>query len=318
MPTIDSTNDCYRFVDMWAVPGVHPSNTNLLRDLKSADTSHFNTHMEIVGTVSEMDEEAHRWDKTHIIGMRTDIWRSNKTEMEEQLETLQRKRKSQLKKSIKSDGRLNEAQTARLESLLAGDGIMTMKAGDVQNQRLVLKLFKTTGARVRWCGTIEEVTTTEVTQSMGSRRNLVSFVVILPQMEYVTYVQQTHRTFRIPSVFTFGFFEDQQMWNLTVKRKWISLGADYEIEVDGQQVGTIDGKLVSLGCDSYFDIQDHPLALSTPFVDLMTLFTASIGYHKKMRSRIERRVAAVNRGDSHCHVISNEELCLQHNGRAAA
>ncbi len=108
------------------------------------------------------------------------------------------------------------------------------------------------------------------------------------------------------------------MWNLTVKRKWFSLGADYQIGVDGQSVGEIDGKLVSLGSDSYLDIQDHPLAKSTPFVDLMTLFTASVGYHKQIRQSIQRRVAAVNRGDSHCHLICNDELSLRQNGRSAA
>ncbi len=303
---------------MWAVPGVHPSNVDLLRALKSADSSHFNTNMDIVGTVSEMDVETNEWDKTHIIGMRTDIWQSSKADMDERLEVLQRKRKTQLRKSIKSSGRLSDQQTQRLESEMADDEVMTMDASEIENRRLVLKLFKTTGTRVRWCGTIEEVTTTEVSNSMGSLRNLVSLVVVLPEMDHITCIQQNHRTFRIPSVFTFGFFEDQQMWNLTVKRKWFSLGADYSIEVDGESVGEVDGKLICLGCDSYLDIQDHQLADSTPFVDLMTLFTASIGYHKKMREGIQRRVAAVNRGDSHCHLVCNDELGLRQNGRSAA
>jgi len=317
MPKIDAADACQRYVDMWAVPGVHPSNVDVMRDLKSADTSHFNTHMDVVGTVSEKDEETNAWEKTHIIGMRTDIWHSSKSDLVEQLESLQRKRKSQLRKSIKSSGRLSDSQTAKLEKQLAVDPVMSMEPGQIENRRLVLKLFKTTGTRVRWCGTIEEVTAIEVSNSMGSRRTLVALVVMLPQMDHVTYIQQNHRSFRVPAVFTFGFFEDRQMYNLTVKRKWFSIGAEYGIEVDGQSVGEIDAKVFCLGSDSYLKIIDHPLALNTQFMDLMTLFTASTGYHKKMRRSIKRRVGAVQRGDTHCHLICNDELNLRQNGRAA-
>jgi len=318
MTTDESLPDCHRYIDMWAIPSIHPSNVELLQKLKTADSGHFNTHMDVVGTLSEMDEDTNKWEKTHIIGLRSDIWNTSKSEMRERLEILKKKRRTKLKKSIKSSGRLSVKQTERLESQLEDDKIMTTDPGDIENRRVVLKLFKTTGTRVRWCGTIEEVTATEVTNSMGSKRSLVTLVVMLPRMEFVTYIQQNHRTFRIPSVFTFGFFDNDQMWNLTLKRKWFSFGADYDIAVNGKPIGEIDGKLIGFGSNSYLDIENHPLAKSTQFVDLMTLFTASIGYHKKMRRSIKRRVAASNRGDSHCHLICSDELRLRHNGRAAA
>ena len=48
---------CERFVDMWALPGMHPSNVELLQKLKTADTNHFTTHMDCVGTVNTLDDE---------------------------------------------------------------------------------------------------------------------------------------------------------------------------------------------------------------------------------------------------------------------
>ena len=35
-----------RYVDMWALPGMHASNVEFLQKLKTADTNHFTTHMD--------------------------------------------------------------------------------------------------------------------------------------------------------------------------------------------------------------------------------------------------------------------------------
>ena len=51
-----------RYVDMWAVPGMHPSNVEFLQKLKTADTNHFTTHMDAVGTVSELNNESGKWE----------------------------------------------------------------------------------------------------------------------------------------------------------------------------------------------------------------------------------------------------------------
>ncbi len=88
--------DIRRYVDMWALPGIHPSNVEFLQKLKTADTNHFTTNMDVVGT------------------------------------------------------RLNGKQSKVLEGLLSDDDVMKMQSGDIQKRRLVLKLFKTTGTRVRW------------------------------------------------------------------------------------------------------------------------------------------------------------------------
>lgn len=309
---------CHRFVDMWALPGLHPSNIELLQKLKTADSQHFNTHMDIVGTVSEQNLSSGDWEKTHIVGLRNDVWRRDESQLSESLDQVKKERRLSLKKLIKRSGRLSEKQTVMLDKSLSEDQVMNLQWKDLERRRLVLKLFKTTGARVRWCGTIEEVTTTEIHTSMGSKRNLISLVVLLPQTQYVTEIQQNHRTFRFPSLFSAGYVEDDRVWHLLLKRYWLSVGADFAIEADGQRIGTVDGKLISFGSDAYLKLDDHPLSRDTQFIDMLTLFTASVGYHNTIRQSIKRRVKAVINGQSFRHIIEDEELRLRHNGRAAA
>lgn len=310
--------ECRRYIDMWALPGVHPSNVEILQLLKTADTNHFTTHMDTVGTVSTQDNETGSWEKTHLLGLRTDVWKADKAEMEDAMEVLQSQRRAELKKTIKKTGRLSSKQKLELEALVAEDCVMNMEPGDIEKRRLVLKLFKTSTDRVQWCGTIEQVTTSEIHNSIGTGKSLLTMAVMLPRTDCVTTIQQNHRTFRIPSLFTFAFHHEGHMHHVMLRRKWISVGADFEIEVAGKSIGEIDGRLFSFGADSYLDIDAGELSENRRFVDLMTLFTASVGYHKAMRRSVDRRVKATLNGDTHCHVIEDEEIRLMHNGRAAA
>ena len=56
-----------RFVDMWLVPNMHPTNIEVLQKLKFADDRQFGTNMDVVGTVSEQDTKAGDWQKTHLV-----------------------------------------------------------------------------------------------------------------------------------------------------------------------------------------------------------------------------------------------------------
>lgn len=309
---------CQRFVDMWALPGVHPSNVEIIQKLKTADTNHFTTHMDCVGTVNTLDEDTGDWEKTHLVGMRTDIWKPDGEELRSCLAAIQGKRRNELKRSIKRSGRLNSNQHLALQDELAEDDIMQMTCGDIQTRRLVLKLFKTTGDRMRWVGTIEEVTATEVHNSIGTGKTLLTMAALLSRSDYVTYVQQNHRTFRIPSLFSFCYHDGDRMWNLLLRRYWCSIGADFEIEADGQGIGEVDGKLFSFGSDSHLVLDPHPLVRQPQFVNLLTLFAASVGYHRAMRRSVNRRVEAALSGEAHRNMLQNEELRLRQNGRAAA
>ena len=99
----------------------------------------------------------------------------------------------ELKQEIKKSGRLNAKQKAKVQQKLEHDKIMQLCCDDIVQRRLVLKLFKTTGKRLNWAGSIEQITTNEVQYSIGSNRTLLSLAAILPRHEYLVHIQQNHR-----------------------------------------------------------------------------------------------------------------------------
>lgn len=306
-----------RYVDMWAIPSIHPSNFELFQELKSADTRHFTHNMDSVGTVSERNESG-GWEETHLVGLRTDIWKPDEVTLSRKVQKMQKKRKAELRQEIKRSGRLTKEQKEKLEAKLADDAVMQTRSSEIVNQRLVLKLFKTSTKRLQWCGTIEEVTTTEIHNSLGTKKPLISMSVMLPGTKIVTEVQQNHRTFRIPSTFSLCHFHNDQPFPFVLKRRWFSFGADFDVIYQDKTVGKIDSKLLCLGSNSYVNLENHELADSTPFQDLLTLFAASIGYHKAMRKNIKQRIRANLSGEEHLNVTDNDEIQLQFNGRRAA
>jgi hypothetical protein len=310
-------NTCYRYVDMWALPGIHPANIRLLQLLKSADSQHFTKGMEVIGTLSEQSLERD-WVQTHLLGLRSDAWKPGPAEIAQTHRAIKKQRRQWHRQQLRANGQLTGPQAAKLQESLAGDEVWNLEPGDIECRRLILKLFKTTGQTTRWCGTIEEVTSSEIHNSIGSRRNLITLLVILPQTQYVTTIQENHRTFRFPAMFSFSYFDGQRMWYVRLQQRWVSLGPDFDVYIDGTPIGLLDGKLMCFGSDSYLDLANHPLVDDTRFLDLLTLFTASIGYHRAIRRSIHRRVVDTLRGLSHRHSLDPEEIRLRHNGRSAA
>ena len=309
-----------RYVNMWAFLGMHPTNADILRRLKSADDRQFGSNMDVCGTVSEEDSKTSSWDETHMVGIRSDIWNPSESELAKALSALQQRRREHHRRGIKRSGRLSERQREELEDRLKTDAHLSMDASDIEKRRLVLKLFKSTGQRIRWSGTIEEVTTREIHNSIGSNRAILSLTGLLPGYEYLTVIQQNHRTFRIPSIFTFSFYDEarQRMWYVSIKRKWLSIGADFLLESEGRRIGEIDGKLLGFGYNAYITVHEPSLAENRHFMDLVTLFASSVGYHRAMRRTLRRCLAAIKRGEANKHVVEDEEFWLLKNPRRRA
>ncbi|HBO45415.1 MAG TPA: hypothetical protein DD670_16080 [Planctomycetaceae bacterium] len=188
------------------------------------------------------------------------------------------------------------------------------------HRRLVMKTFKNTGERIRWTGTIEEITTREVHNSIGSRRAVLTLAVLLPGYDYIIHVQQNHRTFRIPSFFTFCFYDEDErrVWYINIKRKWISIGADFVIESGGKKIGEIDGKLIGFGYNAYIHVDEPTLAKNGRFLELLTLFTTTVGYHRAVRRNIRHRVRAITSDEPASYVVEDEEFWLMKNPRRRA
>jgi hypothetical protein len=94
----------HRYVDMWAFMGVHPTNMEIFQRLKMADDRQFSSQMDVCGTVSERDLRSDRWEKSHLVGIRTDAWNPNRDQQERALLILQQERQDTLRRQIKSSG----------------------------------------------------------------------------------------------------------------------------------------------------------------------------------------------------------------------
>ena len=304
-----------RYVDMWAVPGIHPTNSEFLKSFRLADTPQFTRGMDVVGTVSDQNNGS--WEKSYLIGIRTDIWKPDGKEVQDTLKNLHEKRRSELKKEIKKHGRLDARQKSKHQKELERDKIMQLQCDDIEQRRLVMKLFKTTGKRLNWCGTIEQLTTQEMPYSIGSKKVLLTLAIILPRHEYIIRIQQNHRTFSFVNVFSFSYLCEGRMWPVCLRQRFGSIVPDYEILVDQQRIGFVNGVVFAMGSDSYVELSDHELNRDSKFVDMLTLFAASIGYHKSMRKSIKRRIAACKAGDWQKCILDDDELTIYKNGRAA-
>jgi len=311
-------NGAHRYVDMWAFPGVHPTNIEFLQRLKMADDRQFTANMEVCGTVMEQDVKQGSWQTTHLVGLRADAWKPRPAMQQKKLEQMQQERLEVLRRQIKATGSLSAAQTDRLHQQMLQDPIMKLQPDQLEGRRLIMKLFRS-NERVRWVGSIEEVTTSEVHNSLGSRRPLISMTTSLEGHRYLTDFQENHRTFRIPSIFSFCYFhlKSERMWYLNIRRKWISIGADFVIESEGQKVGDIDGALFGLGYNAHIYVYNPILAQETKFLDLLTLFTTSVSYHAAMRRAIRQRLKTSRQGFSGGQIVEPEEFTLLKNPRVA-
>lgn len=309
----------HRYVDMWAFMGVHPCNLDFLKRLRMADDRQFAAGMDICGTVSEQDKETGAWSQSHLAAIRTDVWNPNRQQQLSKLESIQQDRREQLRRSIKSTGTLTGAQSARLNKDLERDPVMKLRADDLESRRLVMKLFRTTADRTRWVGTMEELTTREVHNSLGTNKPLLSLSSSLAGCQFMTHLQENHRTFRIPSLFTCSYFDEarQRMWYINVARKWISIGADFTVESEGRRVAEIDGALFGFGYNAHLYFYEPVLGKDTQFLDLITLFATTVGYQHLMRQAIRRRIKATRQGLAGQQIIEDDELKLLKNPRAA-
>lgn len=308
----------HRYVDMWAFPGVHPTNIEFLQRLKMADDRQFTGNMEVSGTVLEKDLKSGKWVQTHLAALRSDAWKPKPATQQKKLEAMQQDRMEVLRRQIKQSGSLSAAQTERLHKQMLKDPVLKLQPQEIEGRRLVMKLFRSTD-RVRWVGSMEEVMTSEVHNSIASHRPLLSMTASLEGHRYLTDVQENFRRFRFPAIFSFCYFQmkRERMWYISIRRKWISIGADFVIETEGRTIGEIDGALFGLGYNAHIYLHDPELAKESQFLDLLTLFTTSVSYHSAMRRAIRRRLQATRKGMTGGQLVEPEEFTLLKNPRAA-
>ncbi|RFC48124.1 MAG: hypothetical protein DVB23_000685 [Verrucomicrobia bacterium] len=308
-----------RFVDMWIAAGLNPTNIEILTKLKSAEDRQFSQNMAVTGKGFDEDRQEHKREESHLFGIRTDVWRPSKEVRERTLAALEKRQAKERRAASKSKESARDASEGELDQMVIESDTSPVTADDIDKSRLVIKMFRNTSSRIRWQGTIEELSVREIQNSLGSRRALASFAVILAEYEHLIVIQQNRRLFRIPPSFSFSYYQAKtdRMWYIDLDCHWVSIGIDYTILAQGRKIGSIDGKLLALGADSRIHVQEPCLAEDEQFMDLLSLFAATVGFHKQIRSHIRRRVSNVKRGRS-VHFVEDEEMWLLKNPRRIA
>ncbi|WP_437185372.1 hypothetical protein SH668x_002475 [Planctomicrobium sp. SH668] len=309
----------HRYLDMWAFPGVHPSNIEIVQRLKMGDDRQFGANMDVTGTVMQKDGKSEKWITSHLVGIRTDAWKPLIEEQQRQLEVLQKERLEFLRRKIKPTGALTVSQSDRLHKQMMSDRVMRLHPSQIEGRRLVMKLFRST-EKLRWVGSIEEMTTTEVHKSLSARKPLLSMSASLDGRSFLSEVQENHKWNRIPAMYSFCYYDPgkDRLWYVNIKRMWFSFGVDFVIEADGQRVGEIDGALFGFGYNAHIHVWDAELGKDTQFLDLITMFAMTVSYHGAVRKAIRRRVAATRQGLAAGQIIQKEEMTLLKNPRKAA
>lgn len=310
------------FVDMWAFLGMHATNINIVQKLKTAEDRQFTPGMDVNGKISEdpVGDDIGKVERSDLalMAIRSNAWEPPKEELEKVLEREKKKKEQLLRKKIKrTGGRLNKEQKERLEEEMSKAKITKLSPKDIDKRRMVIKMFSTTGKKIHWKGTIEELSVREIHNSMASKHPLVCFAVVLPGYEYLTIIEQNLRYFALAPVFSFNYWDDkaEKMWYITIKQRFISIGIDFDVYADGRKVAFIDGKLVGLGGNSSVKIFDEDLAKDKKFGDLLILFTSTVGYQPVMRRYIKKRVKSYNKFSKYVHLIEDEEFWMLKNPR---
>ena len=307
-----------RLVDMWIAPGLNPTNIEILGKLKTAEDRQFSKNMAVTGKIFDEDREKRGKEETHLIGIRSDTWKPSRESRQRALSAIQKRRAKELKDQNKG-AQLSPADKATLEEQLASDEVMNAGEWDIDKARLVLKMFRTTGSNIRWRGSIEELCVAELQHSLGSKVPLLSFAVVLPDYEFVTHIHQDRRFLRIPPAYSFAYYQEgtDRMWYVELLCHWVSLGIDFRVTAQGRTIGKIDGHLLSLGVNSRIHVYEPSLAEDTKFTDVLSLFAATVGYQRKIRQNIRRRLSAILAGKP-ALVVDEEEMWLLKNPRRMA
>lgn len=310
------------FIDMWAFLGMHATNINVLQKLKTAEDRQFTPGMDINGKISEIPigDDIGKKDKEEIaiMAIRSKVWDPPKEDLEKTLERVKKKKKEFIKKGIKKrGGRLNKEQKEELDEKLEEKEINKLTTTSIDKRRLIIKMFSSTGKRIHWKGTIEEITTKELHNSLASNHPLVYFTIVLSGYDYVTVVQQNLRYFALAPVYSFNYWDEKldKMWYFTIFQRFISIGIDFDVYAEGRKIAFLDGKLVGLGGNSNVKIYDEFLAKDKKFADILVLFTSTVGYQRVMRKYIKKRMKSIIKSGKIEHIIEDEEFWMMKNPR---
>jgi len=165
------------------------------------------------------------------------------------------------------------------------------------SRRLVLKLFSESG---RWLATLEEMVAESIATSYAVKEPMISFAVMVDDVEIICYIRQVMRTGFSTETYSFyilgpgGSFE---VFRIEGKRG--TLGDDFKVVRlrSDDTVAEIDSKFADIGGEFVVKIKDPVLAENDWFCRTLQAFSVAVRFRKEIHQKIERMTKKWEKGD---------------------
>lgn len=207
-----------------------------------------------------------------------------------------RSKSRQFTKDAEIIGKIEEARfDEKIDRLTRSEkmGFIALRASLLKGElneaskRLVIKLFSDSGA---WLATIEEMVAESFALSYATNEPMVSFTVIVADVEVMTYIRQVQRTGFSTETYAFYILGPDNTFEVfRIEGKRGTLGDDFNVVRlnGGENVADIDSKFGDIGGEFVVKIKDPVLANNNWFCRVLQCFSTIVRFREEIRKRHE-------------------------------
>jgi hypothetical protein len=210
-----------------------------------------------------------------------EVWRSKSRQFTKDAEIIGKIEEARFDEETERLGRPEKVGFVALRaSLLKGEL-------NEASKRLVIKLFSDSGA---WLATIEEMVAESYALSYATNEPMVSFAVIVSDVEIMTHIRQVQRTGFSTETYSFYILGPDNTFEVfRIEGKRGTLGDDFKVVRlnGGETVADIDSKFADIGGEFAVKIKDPVLAENNWFCRVLQCFSTIVRFREEIQKRHE-------------------------------
>jgi len=144
------------------------------------------------------------------------------------------------------------------------------------NRRIIIKTFTKLDDKKggRWTGTLESSLIDSMSLSIGTRKPLPVFKVVLPGDKFVYNIYRNHTLAGQRYMFYIIDEKTKEFRYFEIESEMFAIGEDFRVEdcATGKQVAYVDGKVIDIGGKWEIKFKDKNLAGNPTFRQILILF----------------------------------------------
>ena len=210
-----------------------------------------------------------------------EVWRSKSRQFTKDAEIIGKIEEARFDEKLDRVGSQKKAGFIALRSSLLKGEL------NEASKRLVIKLFSDRGA---WLATIEEMVAESYASSYATNEAMVSFAVIVNDVEVMTHIRQVQRTGFSTETYSFYILGPDNTFEVfRIEGKRGTFGDDFKVVRlnGGQTVADIDSKFGDIGGEFVVKIKDSVLANNNWFCRVLQCFSTIVRFREEIRRRHE-------------------------------